>query len=254
MIRILIFSLLVLAALSCSRDRKIAPDAPRLTGLLKTVTVQSSSGETKEEYTYSDSFTLKSIRCTRGGQSMVETFKYENDTLRTSQVGDTLKKYVYQNKRLVWIEKHVTGKPESAIIVMFNYYSGDKVSSIEKRLNRPGNFQEKFSIIWRGDNISMFREYFADGLVEDYDFQYSESRSPYSRLYSETLRIPAENPHILSYNNTSNYSTFYTGKKYRVEGKYLANRFPVSETIYEFDSGNGGEWKVIKQNTFEYYE
>lgn len=261
MTRIFAFILLIWVVLSCSRDRKIAPDPPvevKLTGLLKTVTIQSPSGETKEEYSYIDSLTLKSIRYTRDGQSTVETFEYERDTLRSSRAGDTLKKYVYRNGRLSWIEKHMTGKPEFYTIVIFNFYSDVKVSNIEKRENSANglssNYLSDLSIIWRGENISMFRERFSNGSVEDHDFRYGESRNPYTRLYTETLRIPAESPYALSYNNPLVYSTFFTGRQYRVEGEYLNNRLPLSETIFEFSMENGGEWKTIKQYTFEYYE
>lgn len=257
MIRILTFTLLLLMALSCSKDRKIAPDepvAPRLTGLLKTVTMESSSGHTVEEYFYTDSLTLKSIHYTRNGQNLIETFEYEKDTLRTSRAGDTLKKYIYRNGKLEQIEKHVTGKAGTYTVVTFNY-SDAKVNHIEERMISSAGlshtYRREYLLIWRGENISMFRERFSDGSVEDYDFQYSESRNPYSRLYSETLRIPAENPHFLSYHTPSGYSSFFAGKKYRIEGKYLLNRLPLREIISEL---NGDEWMPVKQYIFEYYE
>lgn len=252
---------LFLVAFSCSDDRKIAPDdpvAPRLTGLLKTVTIQSSSGEMKEEFTYYDSLALKSVRYTRNGQSAVETFDYEKDTLRNSRIGDTLKKYIYLKGKLRQIEKHVAGKPGSYTAVMFTYDSDGKANSIEERVFSSGGLSSSYIrdilIIWRGENIGMFRERLSSGLVEDHDFQYSESRNPYFRLYSEILRVPAENPYILSYNTLLHYSTFFAGKKFRVEGEYLARKLPLRETLLEFTSENGGEWKPVKQYTYEYYE
>lgn len=261
-----IFTLIpvLMIVFSCSQDRKIQPDEPeepavaKLTGLLKAVTVKSDAGETKMEYSYIDSLTLKSIRYTRGGKTTVETFEYEKDTLRTSQIEDTLKKYVYRNGRLQWIEKHLKGKPESYIIVIFSYFSDVKISNIENRLNSTDGLSSKFlgefSINWREENVRMFRERFTTGLVEDYEFQYGQPRNPFTRLYSETLRVPSENPNHQSYNSPVGYLTFFAGMKYRVEGKYLENRLPLSQTISEFDIEKGGDWKVIKQYTFEYYE
>lgn len=261
MIRIFTSLLLFFAFLSCKKDRKIEPGEPagaRLTGLLKTATVQSDAGETKLEYSYVDSLTLKSIRYTHGGKSITETFMYEKDTLRTSQVGDTLKKYVYRNGRLQWIEKHLKDKPEWYPIVIFTYNSGGKVIRIEKRLNSANELSSKylgeFSITWRNDNISAFRERFSDGLIEDYELRQDESKNPFTELQNKVLRIPAETPWALSYNTASAYTTMFAGMKYKVEGKYLDNRLPLSQTVSEFNMEKGGDWKTIKQYTFEYYD
>lgn len=256
-----LFPLIFLVILSCSDDRRIAPDKPvmpGLTGLLKTVTIRSSAGETKEEYSYTDSLTLKSIRFTRNGQSTMETFEYEKDFLIRSLVGDTLKKYIYQNGRLRSMEKHVNGKPDSYTVVIFNHDSDAKVNTVQERVistqEPSGTIVRELLLVWRGENIGTFRERFHDGSAEDYDFQYGESRNPYNRLYTETLRIPAENPYFLSYSTPLGYSAFFAGKKYRVEGTYLASKLPVSESIFTFDIQNGGEWKLVKQYTFEYFE
>lgn len=261
MIRTFTLILLSCVILSCKKDRKIEPEEPvevKLTGLLKAVTLRTSSGETKMEYSYTDSLTLKSMRYTGGGHSFVETFEYEKDTLRTSLSGDTLKKYVYKNGRLNWIEKHLTGSPESYTIIIYTYLSDGKVSRIEKRLNSSNGLNSKylgeFSITWRGQNISMFRERFSNGLVEDYELRQDESKNPFTELQSKILRIPAETPWALSPHTTSAYTTFFGGMKYLVEGKYQENRLPLSQTVSEFDIEKGGDWKTIKQYTFEYYE
>lgn len=261
MIRIFTLILLSAAIISCKKDRKIEPEIPvevKLTGLLKSVTIRSASGETQQEYSYTDSLTLKSIRYTRGGQSTVETFVYEKDTLRTSQTGDTLKKYVYKYGRLAWIEKRHKEKPEWYTLVIFTYNSGGKVTRIEKRLNSADELSSKylgeFSITWRGDNISAFRERFSDGLVEDYDLRYDESKNPFTGLQNTVLRIPAETPWALSYNTASAYTTMFAGMKYQVEGKYMENRLPLSQKISEFNIEKGTDWTTFRQYTFEYYE
>lgn len=261
MIRTFTCTLLLFVLLACKKDRKIEPGEPagvKLTGLLKSVTVLSDAGETKLEYSYEDSLTLKSIRHTHGGKSTVETFTYEKDTLRSSQVGDTLRKYFYWDGRLSWVEKHVTGQTVSYEILSYVYFSDGLVSTIEKRAHNYNGTNNRyigsFAISWQGKNISTFRERYTNGLIEDYYFQYGEPRNPFTRLYAETLRIPSEDPYALSYNSPTGYTSFVAGMKYKVEGKYLENRLPLSQTISEFNIEKGGDWKMIKQYTFEYYE
>lgn len=237
------------------------PEKPveiKLTGLLKAVTLKSSAGETRLEYSYADSLTLKSIRYTQGGQSRTETFQYEKDTLRSSQAGDTLKKYIYQGGRLTRIEKHLAASPESYTAILFTYNAAGKVSRIEKRLNNTnglsGKYLGEFTLNWRADNIIAFRERFSNGLIEDYELRYDESKNPFTHWYGTVLRIPAEYPEALSYNTASAYTTFFGGMKYLVEGKYQENRLPLNQTVSEFNMEKGGDWKTIKQYTFEYYD
>lgn len=261
MIRTFTCILLLFVLAACKKDRKIEPGETagvKLTGLLKSVTVLSDAGETKLEYSYEDSLTLKSIRYTQGGKSTIETFTYEKDTLKTSQAGDTLKNYIYKYGRLAWIEKHLKDKPEWYTIAIFTYNTGGKVIRIEKRLNSTKELSSKylgeFSITWRNDNISAYRERFSDGLVEDYELRHDESKNPFTGLQNKVLRIPGETPWALSYNTASAYTTIFGGMKYKVEGKYLANRLPLSQTVSEFNIEKGGDWKTIKQYTFDYYE
>jgi hypothetical protein len=250
--------LLFVALLSCKRDRVIEPKLIQLTGLLKTMEVKDTSGVKKWEYAYLDSSHIKSISYSFQGKTLTEIFTYKGDTLSSSTIGDTTKTYIYKLGRLSQIQKRTTSDPEWYTAINFYYSPNGKLSWTDRRrFNRQESnsiYLGGYDVTWKGENVDVIRDYSANRIFEEYEFQYAPTLNPITRLYRETLRIPSDNPFELSLNQPGIYTSFVAGMKYKLEGKYLENRLPSTENISELEIWVGGDYHPYKQISYTYYE
>lgn len=248
-------SLLLLFCISCSKDRAIRPEEPqyKITGLLKSMTLKVKDSAYRYEYAYIDSLSLKSITYISGNKLEKESFHYENDTLKTSFKGDTIKRYMYENGRLKYLEKRLSDSSKIFERSIFSYYVTGKLFSIERRsINGfSDDFLGEITFTWSGKNVSSMRESFRNWLMEDTRFLYENTRDPLYSLYSNTLRIPPDGIEGLSFNNYEESEASFSGIKYKCTGEYNEDGLPLKRSILKRE---GAEWATWKEYTFEYYE
>lgn len=245
-----------LLCISCSKDRALRPENPggQLSGLLKSMALKANNIEYRYDYEYINNLLLNSITYTRENKVVQEYFKYENDTLKFSSKGDTIKKYIYENGRLKYLEKSLLNESDPVERSSFSYYVTGELFSIERRSisEFSDDFLKEITFVWSQKNVVLMKENSGNWLVEETQYQYENTPDPLYNMYFNTLRIPPDGIEGLSFNNYRESQAVFSGHHYKSTGQYNERGFPVKKTILK--KAKGDEWTIFKEYSFEYYE